>query len=208
MKRFFLAGVLCIAAVSVFGQTKIAVKGGYTYSTAHVSQYEITKPSGYVSGYGIGILFKTPFDGYLHFSPYAMYNRRGFTYHSQTSVDTLFHNTIHYLDLVPSLSIDFPVGKESAFVIAGGFNLSVAFAGTEKSTVNGETSSKKMRFDISSDYGIFDLGLNTSIGFHWQKFLVEAGYNLGLADISNQYDKDGRNIRNRMLNFSLGYYFK
>lgn len=208
MKKYILAIALCIVSVTAFAQTKVAIKGGYTYSTAKVSQYEIAKPSGYNSGYGLGVLFKAPFDGYLHFSPCIMYNRRGFNYKQQSTPDSAFSNTIHYLDIVPALSIDFPTGKQSAFVLSAGFNISVGIAGTEKLTANGVTTSKKMNFDISSNYGLFDLGLNTSVGYHFEKFLIEAGYNLGLADINNQHDKDGRNIRNRMLSFSIGYYFK
>ena len=208
MKKYIFAAALCFAAASTFAQTKIAIKGGYNYSTARVSVYEQAKPTGYNSGYGLGLLFKAPFDGYLHFSPYIMYNKRGFKYNQQSNPDSAYNSSLHYIDIVPALSIDFPTGKTSAFVVSAGFNLSVGIAGTEKLTANGVTTSKKIKFDVSSNYGLFDLGLNTSIGYHFDKFLVEAGYNLGLADINNQYDKDGRNMRNRMLSFSVGYYIR
>jgi hypothetical protein len=207
MKKLFLPVFIFICTASVIAQTKIAVRGGFNYSTARITQYDIKKPGSYNGGYGLGILFKAPFDGLLHFSPYIAYNLRGYKYNTQRSPDSAFSNTISYIDIVPALSIDFPAGKNS-FVLSGGFNVSVAVAGTEKITSGNSSSSKKMKFDISSGYGLFDLGLNTSIGYHMEKIFVEAGFNLGLADINNEYDKDGRNIRNRMFSFNVGYYFK
>ena len=62
-------------------QTKIAVKGGATFSTARVyvgSEKQDTKIN---AGYGMGILFKVPFEGVLHFSPWVAYNRRGMSTH-------------------------------------------------------------------------------------------------------------------------------
>jgi Outer membrane protein beta-barrel domain len=207
MKKLFLAGALCIASVITYAQTKIAVTGGYTYSTARVSEYEIKKTSGYNSGYTIGVLFKAPFDSYLHFSPYIAYSRRGYTFSTGRTPDSAFSNKMSYIDFVPSLSIDIPSG-ENSFVLSAGFNVSLALSGTEKITSNGTTTSKKMKFDITSHYGLFDLGLNSSIAYHFPKFFVQAGYSLGLADINNQYDIDGRNIRNRMFSFCLGYYIR
>jgi hypothetical protein len=208
MKKLLVALTFSIACVSAFSQTKIGLKGGYTHSTAHVSQYEKLKSSGYQGGYGIGVQFRAPFDGWLHFAPYIMYNRRGYTYNTGGTVDTAYRNKIHYIDIVPALSVDIPTGNNSFIAISGGFNVSVAVAGTEAKTIGGTTTSGKMTFSLSSDYGMFDLGMHSSIGFHVSKFFIEGGYNLGLADINNQYDKDGRNIRNRMLFINLGYYIR
>ena len=187
--------------------TKIAIKAGANMSTARVYQYDEQQESDYISGYGIAILFKAPFEGLLHFSPTLGYNRRGYTYTPKSGTITEYTNTIHYFDMAPMLSFDFPLG-ENSFVIAAGPHISFAMAGTEK-TISGTTSStSKMNFDLSKDYGFIDLGLTGSIGFHMKKFLVEAGYQLGLTNINNNVETDFRNIQNRMISFQLGYYFK
>ncbi len=205
-KIFFIAAVLTNTQLCN-AQTKIAIRGGFNYSTARVSQYEIKKPGGYNSGYGLGILFKVPFDELLHFSPYIAFNRRGFKYNTQRNPDSAVSNMISYLDIVPAVSLDIPAGK-NAFVISAGFNVSVALSGKEKITSGRTSSTKKMIFDIGSNYGIFDLGLNTSIAYHLKKVFVEAGFLYGLSDINNYYDKNGLNIRNRMFSFNIGYYIK
>jgi hypothetical protein len=187
--------------------TKIAIKAGVNTSTARVYQNDEQLESKFVSGYGIAILFKSPFEGILHFSPTLGYNRRGYTYTPKSGTITEYTNTIHYFDMVPALSFDFPLGVNS-FVISAGPHISFAIAGTEK-TISGTTSStSKMNFDLSKDYGYIDMGLNGSIGFHMKKFLLEAGFQLGLTNINNNVETDFRNIQNRMISLQLGYYFK
>ncbi len=187
--------------------TKIAVKAGVNTSTARVYQYNEQLDNAFVPGYGVAILFKMPFDGLLHFSPSIGYNRRGYLYTPKTGTISEYENTIHYIDLVPLLSIDLPMGQ-SAFVISGGPHISFAVAGTEKKTSGTTTSSAKMNFDLGKDYGYIDMGLNGSIGFQLKKFLLEASFQYGLTNINNNVESDFRNIRNRMISLQVGYFLK
>jgi hypothetical protein len=187
--------------------TKIAIKAGANMSTARVFQYDEQLENEFIPGYGIAILFKTPFEGLLHFSPTLAYNRRGYIYTPKSGTITEYKNTIHYIDISPSLSVDLPVGK-NFFVISGGPHVSFAFSGTEDTTSGNTTSSSKMNFDISKDYGFLEMGLNGSVGFHMKKFLVEAGVQIGLTNINNNVETDFRNIQNRMFSFQIGYYLK
>lgn len=211
MKKSILTLFTAIIVFCAGAQTKIAIKGGFNYNTARVYQYGVKQPNKFNPGFGIGILIKTQFDGLLRFSPYAGYNMRGYKYDRIVGAnDTTFSNTIHYLDLVPALSLDFPAGgsDDNLFVVSGGPQLGIALAGTEKRTVKGVTTSSRMKINTDGDYGFFDLGLGMSIGYHTRKFLVEVGYQLGFANINNDGDLDGRNIRNRMISFNLGYYIR
>jgi hypothetical protein len=65
-----------------------------------------------------------------------------------------------------------------------------------------------MKFSLSGNYGFVDLGFGSAIGFHTNKFLVQASVQLGLANINNNVENDFRNIRNRMFSLQLGYYLK
>ena len=84
----------------------------------------------------------------------------------------------------------------------------MAIAGTEKTTVAGITTSNKMHFSTSNDYGLFDFGLHTSLGYHFNKLFVELAYQYGFASINNNEEHDKRNIRNRTLSLNLGYTIK
>ncbi len=191
----------------VVAKTKVAIKGGANMSTAKVSQNDEKLESKFVQGYGIGLLFKIPFEGHLYFSPNLAYNRRGYTYTPKAGSITEYQNTIHYLDIVPNLSLNLPVGK-NAFVISAGPHLSVAIAGTEKQTTANNTSSAKMEFALSGNYGFIDMGVGGSLGFHTNRFLLEAGYQMGLANINNNVENDFRNIQNRMFSLQIGYFLK
>ena len=191
----------------IVAKTKIAIKAGANMSTAKVSQNDQKLDNKFVNGYGIGLLFKIPFEGHLFFSPNVGYNRRGYIYTPKTGSITEYQNTIHYIDLVPNLSLNLPVGK-SAFVLSAGPHLSVALAGTEKQTVANNTTSSKMKFALSGNYGFIDMGVGGSLGFHTNKLLIEAGYQMGLANINNNVENDFRNIQNRMFSVQIGYFLK
>ena len=207
MKQFIFTCLSLITYKASTAQTKIAVKAGANISTARVYLEDQKLDTKFNPGYGVGILFKVPFEGVLHFSPYLAYNRRGYTYTPKTGAITKYKNTIHYIDIVPSLSVDFPSG-ENSFVISAGPHVSIAVAGTEKISMGNINSSSRMKFSTSTNYGLLDLGVGGSIGYHMKKFFVETAFQLGLANINNNVEVDKRNIRNRMISLQAGYYLK
>lgn len=192
---------------NTIAQVKIAAKGGWNYATAAAVYADVKQPTGYLSGYGIGVLLKVPFDGVLNFSPSVMLNKRGFTVEPLTGANKKEQYSITYVDIIPSLSVDFPV-RTNSFVISLGPDFGFTNFGKMKATDTANiTSSNKLKFGFSG-YGWADLGLNASIGYHTKKVFVEAGYLHGLASINNNEETDLRNIRNRMLSLNIGYYFK
>ena len=201
-----------VLAISCFcntnAQTKIAIKGGFNYSTARAYFNGVKQSTGFVPGGNLAIQLKTAFDGPLHFSPYIAYSTRGFILKSGNSAGDQTRNFIHYIDIVPVLSLDFVTGKDNSLVIGLGPLASLAIGGTEKKTISGVTSSAKMHFTTSKDYGLFDLALHTSVGWHLKKYFIEVAYQYGFASINNNEELDKRNIRNRTLSLNFGYYFK
>jgi len=193
--------VLMVNAYSQTGDKTLILKKKRYY------QNDQKLESKFVQGYSIGLLFKIPFEGKLYFSPNLAYNRRGYTYTPKSGSITEYQNTIHYFDIVPNLSLNIPAGK-NAFVVSGGPHLSVAITGTEKQTTASNTSSSKMKFSLSGNYGFLDLGVGGSLGYHMNKFLIEAGFQMGLANINNNVENDFRNIQNRMFSLQIGYFLK
>lgn len=191
-----------------FAQTKLALKGGFNYSTARAYFNQVKQSTGYVPGGNFTIQLKTVFEGSLHFSPYISYTTRGYIINAANNPNDKTQNFIHYIDMSPVLSIDFVNSMNNRLVIGVGPVASLALAGREKTTISGVTSSNKMRFSTSSDYGLFDMGIHTSIGCHFKKFLIEAAYQYGFASINNNEERDKKNIRNRTFSLNLGYYIK
>jgi Outer membrane protein beta-barrel domain len=207
MKKNITVLALLLATINISAQVKIAAKGGWNFSTANATYADVKQPSDFTFGYGIGAMAKVPFDGLLHFSPSVMINKRGFIVKPLTGNNKSEQYSITYIDLVPSLSVDFPVSKHS-FVVSLGPDFGFTNFGKSNITDNNNVvTSEKMKFGYGA-YGWFDLGLNASVGYHMKKVFVEVGYMYGLASINNNEETDLRNIRNRMLGLNIGYYFK
>ena len=208
MKKIIVcfATLLFINAIKA-QEIKIAAKAGWTYSSARAIYSGTKQSTGFTSGYGIGAMIKIPFEGILHFSPSIALNRRGFIINPSTGTNKKEQYSITYLDIIPSFSFDFPV-TSNAFVIGIGPDFGFTNFGKLKATDNNNiTTTQKLQFGFTG-YGWFDLGLNATVGYHMKKVFVEAGYMLGLASINNNEENDQRNIRNRMLSLSVGYYFR
>jgi len=208
MKLLFSIALVLSCCFSSIAQTKIAIKAGFNYSTARAYFNDVKQSTGFVPGANLAIQLKTEFDGPLHFSPYIAYSNRGYVIKSKNATGDKTRNSIHYIDVAPVLSLDFVTGSNKSFVIGFGPLAGLAIAGTEKTTIAGVTTSQKMRFTTSKDYGLFDLGLHTSLGYHFNKLFVEVAYQYGFASINNNEEIDKRNIRNRTFSLNIGYFIR
>lgn len=199
----FAASLLCLNATA---QTKIALKAGPTYSTSVVTVHGVKQSSSYKPGVGLGVQFDVPFDGPLHFSPYAAYNMRASTT-QYAATGAKVQTTLHYLDLAPGISVHLKAPQENAFVIGFSPVLGLTNFGNRKTTLNGTTTSEKIKFGYEG-IGWFDLGLTGSLGYHFKKIFIQANYYHGLTNINNNEEFDGTNIKNRMFSLQLGYQLK
>jgi Outer membrane protein beta-barrel domain len=208
MKKISIAALLLLFFGPLAAQVRIGVKGGWNYAGA-VAKYKDTKQSTqYTSGFGIGAMAKVPFDGVLHFAPSVMINKRGFIINNPTpGTSKKEQYGITYLDLIPALSAEFEKGNNALSITAGPVLGFTRFGKLKITDSAGVTGSQQLKFGYGA-YGWFDLGFNGSIGYRFNKVAVEVGYYLGLANINNLQETDGRNIQHRMCSLTLGYYFK
>lgn len=206
--KFYLVFIFSLfLALFAHSQTQLAIRGGFNYSTARVTFQDIRQPVGFVPGGNFGIQLRTVFDGMLHFAPIVAYSMKGYVIKSDTSSNKT-RNLIHYIDLAPQLSIDIALKNNNRLIIGAGPVASLAIAGTEKNTINGITTSSKMKFSTVNSYGLFDMGLQGSIGYHFKKLFLEAAYQYGFMSINNNEEKDKKNLRNRVISLNMGYYFQ
>ena len=189
-------------------QTKIALKAGYNHSSARILLNTVEQNTGYVPGINLGLQVKTSFEPPLHFTALLSYNVRGYTFSTPNAPVQKVETQIHYANLAPLISYDIATGKNQHFTLTTGPMAGLALSGKQKSTVAGVTSSSKMRFSTSADYGLFDLAIYNSIGYHFNKIFVEASYHLGFVSINNNEETDYTNIKNRGFGLSLGYYIR
>ncbi len=208
MKNILCISLFLLCSFYAEAQTNIAIKAGFNYSTARAYFSGQKQSTDFVPGANLGLQLKTAFDGLLHFSPMITYSSRGYIIKSGNATADKTQNIIHYVDVAPLLSLDFATAKNNSLVVAFGPVAGLAIAGKEKITVSGISSTSNMKFSTSKNYGLFDLALHTSIGYHLKKMFIEVAWQHGLASINNNEENDKRNIRNRTISLNFGYVIK
>jgi len=102
-----------------------------------------------------------------------------------------------------------PTGSGSVFIGAGpyiGFN--VSGKDKVKGKINGVSIDEKVSVKFSGDdkeMNVIDAGANFMLGYKFVNgFLINGGYNLGLANVAADSDEK---ISNRVLSFGIGFQF-
>ena len=208
MKHLVISAALLTLVFIGKSQTRIAFKGGYNHSTARILINEVKQATGYIPAINLGVQLKADFDPPLNFTGLLSYNMRGYSLTPINSDTQKVETRFHSINLAPLLSYDITTGKNSHITLTTGPMGGLAFSGTQKITEGGVTSSSKMIFSLSSNFGPIDLAIYNSIGYHFNKFFIEASYHLGFVSINNNEEFDKTNIKNRGLGLSLGYYIK
>lgn len=208
MKKYITVALALLITTAVNAQVRIGVKGGWNYTGTVAKYNQVKQSSGYSNGFSIGAMAKIPFDGVLHFAPSVMINRRGFVINNPAgSTNKAEQYSMTYLDLIPALSTEFIKG-DNAFSISAGPVFGFTNFGKLKITDGtGVKGSQNLKFGFGG-YGWFDLGISSSVGCRLNKVSIDVGYYLGLANINNNEETDGRNMQHRMASITIGYYFK
>lgn len=208
MKKIFLA-IPCFTIFNIaVAQTKISIRAGSNTSTAKIIEDSVKQKTSWVNGFNAGLYLDFPFEGVLHFSPSITFRRRGYSFTHSKGMIKKTENRINYVDIMPALNLDFTKQSGSGFILGFSPVLSTAITGTEKNTsLNGSVTSRQMVFDFTN-YSRIDAGLTGSIGYKFnKKIILDAAYYFGLANVEND-ETLLRNIQNRMVSVTLGYYIK
>ena len=207
MKVVSIVLVVLLLNHNVSGQMKIAVMASYTTGNARIYKNDVKQRSGYNSGYLAGMKLDIPVEGILHFSPSISFQATGYQGYYDSGIIKHTNNNILSVCLSPELSMHFPRVDDHEFYFGIGPVLRLPISGKEKNTYrNDSTSTGKMIFAYG-DYGLFDLGISGSMGYRFHRVSVELAYFYGLTNIdTNEFNL--RNIRDRVLSLSIGYFLK
>jgi hypothetical protein len=207
MKYFIIGSFALLLSLSSLAQTDFAVSAGYNYNTARVHRLNTKQPTGYVPGFNIGLRLKTGFEPPLHFVAMLSYTQRGFSLDQPGNDTTRLKTNIHYVDIAPMLNFDFNVGNNNKFSLIAGPVLGIALSGKQKITIDDVTSTSSMKFSISNNYGLFNVGILTGLSYQFNKIFIEGTYHLGVTSINNNEEFDNKNIKNRGFALNMGYWF-
>jgi hypothetical protein len=162
-------------------------------------------------GFQAGVGLKVPFEDKLFFSPAAFYSQKGykikltqFVYPPDTNAINN-NTTIQTFELAALLQYDFSKKPGHVFIKIGP-TLDFRLFGKEAFDLKaGGSVSRKMKFSIDGDYGLFSANFLGQIGYETGNgFMIFIQYTHGMANTSNE-DK-GPGIRDRAYGISIGKY--
>jgi len=214
MSKLLLLAALLAISLGVFAQKiSYGIKAGLNLSEISASVGGITASSNNLTGFHIGGVVDFKFQ-YFSIQPGIFYTTKG----GSSTTDDGSEGTgasaskvkFNYLEIPVNFIYRTPARKGSVFFGAGPY---VAFGLSGSAPLitdaNGEPTSQTLPVHFGSgqdDIHDPDFGINFLIGYQFEgNVTLSAEYGFGLSSLSNTPEAT---IHNRVLGFSLGYFFK
>lgn len=242
MKRFNVLLSLLIVAAFAFSaqaQVELGVKAGSNFNNIRQdfknSDFEMDtkiKP-----GFQLGVTADVPFYDNFSFQVGLIYSGKGYSFDMDAilenisggdpdgaSIDGYFRTTFNYIEVPLNFAF-----KANSFQIFAGLYVAVGLSGNQKYdytvTYQGHSESDKGEIKMkpayevvnhSNEEGAFtalDYGFNAGVGYKVGPVLIQAGYSLGLGNMTPAYEgdpaseRDDYKISNRVITLSVSYFF-
>lgn len=215
-------------------KVKFAMKAGLNlnYMKYKDKDLDTSEASNLKLGYNVGATVDFGFTKVISFQMGLFFNSKG---------QSLDLDNIEYFEKVEGYSrtslnyIEIPMNfvyKFKRFQVYTGPYFAIGVGGKNKYdytyTYNNEVTTQKGEFRLKPVFGVvgegdlgddeggyygLDYGLNFGIGYQVGNILFNAGYSLGLGNITPDYEGSQNNFRknnpvyNRLINFSVSYFF-
>jgi len=206
MKKLYLILILLSLSTFTFAQTiNYGVKAGLNLSTLSLRSPGFPNLGENTTGWNMGVIADFGFSTFS-IQPGLFYSTKGdkvvalLVNNNQQSAGVLTGiNKLYYIELPVNILYKIKLIPGTNIHLGGGPYLGYGISNSL--SVNGGTVSPA----FSTHYKNPDYGLNFILGAELEnKFIVDAGYGLGLANLSGE----GTTLQNRVISFSVGYLFK
>jgi hypothetical protein len=214
MKKSLLLIGLLMASAGVFAQKiSYGINGGLNFSQISASVGGITASSDNLTGFHIGGVIDFKFQSFS-IQPGVFYTTKGGNSStvdgSQSAGANASKVTFNYLEIPVNFLYHTPARKGSVF-LGGGPYVAFGLSGSAPlvTDANGQPTNQTLPVHFGSgqnDIHDPDFGINFLAGYQFEgNVTLSAGYGIGLSSLSNTNEVA---IHNRVLSFSLGYFFK
>lgn len=212
MKKTFLLLFLLTAAFKTFSQkTTFGIKAGFNFTNQAITGDNTFLSPQNTAGFQIGGIIDL---GFKHFSlqPGILFTTKG----TEFKVDQYDENInyigssisrikLYYIEVPINLLYKLPISSGKVY-LGGGPHLGYGISGSMKGGLTGGSTQTNLTFGNNGDYKNPDFGINFIGGYEFkQRLTLDMGYELGLINISNAKNRE---VKNQVLNFSVGYFFK
>lgn len=208
--RLSMLIVVFLFSSQVYGQY-LKLQGGVNLATQINKDNSETYSNNYANRTG----FNAGFVGGIGLGPIGvesglLVSTRGYNYNYTEEVngeewDYSGNNHLYYLDVPVMLRL-----KAAGFYLTAGPVLSYGLGGTyiDEITINDDVTKNDGKINwgdtVDDDLKRMDVGMGLGAGIQLGNISLSAGYNWGLVNLSPT-GEDGEEIKNRLLQFSLGF---
>lgn len=206
MKIWMAVLFISVLGLGTHAQTRIALSAGYNYNSARIHRNNQLQTTGSKPGFNLGMRVQAEFEPPLYFTGILQYNMRGYTY--QVLPDSSMETSMHYIDMAPTLNVNFNTGEQSHITLFAGPLLGIAFKGRQTITRDGQSQNSDMKFSLNGDYGFANFAIHSGAAYHFNRFFIEGAYHLGLSSINNEEEFDRTNIKHRGFSINLGFWIR
>lgn len=222
---YILIMYLLIFSSEAFSQEEKMSYGIFSGVSLNTNSYDYETGSSYIdtsytndskAAFNLGIYVMYEFVRNFSLKFQGQYTNKGgitntntYSVPNTSYVNREYTSTINYLQfsLLPQLNLPFSKNsaESKAYFNAGGY-LSFQLSASENIFSNTIYQVLNIDKDISNNIAGTDAGLIFAGGVIYKGFLLEIRYDLGLSNIADDPDfNDAVSIKNRSLNFSLGW---
>ncbi|TLX73028.1 PorT family protein [Labilibacter sediminis] len=194
-KLLVLVALVAMVSTASFAQVQFGAKAGLNIAKGSGDLYEGTDSR---MGLVIGAFAKFNVSEKLDFQPELLYSQQG----SKETVDFegLEIDGTAKLDYL-NIPLMFKYNVANGLNIQAGPQVGFLMSAKYKMEFEGESETEDMKEFLKG----IDFGLNFGLGYDFESGLaIDARYNLGMSNISDMDDVDGKN---GVLQFTVGYAF-
>ena len=193
MKKLFLTvAAVAICTATLFAQISVGAKAGVNLANV-IGDVDNTDMK---VGFHVGGYVNVAFSDALSLQPELLFNSVGYKYTVSNGFDEAdVTSNLNYISIPVSLMYSFgPVNLHA------GPQLGFLMSAKTKSDFDGFDDQ-----DLKDDLKSTDLGFNVGAGVKFGNLNVTARYTIGLSNIADGDDADDIDVKNGVIQLSLGY---
>jgi len=214
LSKCFLIVLICVFSLQSFAQ-KYGIVGGLNLADMLIKDDDGTYSDDFKMqpGFHVGVLVDMPLTDMLSVEPGLLLETKGLNGKLMDEFGSYESKiTNYYLDVPVTLKATHALNDGMKLYGKIGLYLGIGLSGKEKWEGTYEGITESGTDDISWGSGDddhfkrLDYGATAGVGVQISKITVGASYDLGLANISSDTSY-GAKINNKLLKFSIGYWF-
>jgi hypothetical protein len=208
LKKFLLSfSAATLLASAAQAQTAFGLKAGINFSSYSFADSETLGDAKTARNYHITAFLDTRIASWLYLHPEASIQKKGSKLvESNLYGGAVIKHSITWLDIPLNFIGKIPLTNIGSFFTGAGPYVGFAVNGETTYPVDGGSeSTQPLIFGKDNTWNTTDYGVNFLAGFKLGKrFIVNANYRIGMANIAGDDNKWSDNIKNRVFGLGVG----